>query len=111
MTLSEKQATFTGLLPMLINKIYDLGYRPRIAFVKRCDECPVGHPKSCHKVCLAVDINIDEGKDGKWVWIATGEHPIWRVLGDYWKSLHPMFRAGVDFKDANHFSMEHEGIS
>lgn len=111
MTLGEKQALFTSKVPELINLINSLGFRARIAFVKRCEACPVGHPLSCHKFCCAIDINIDEFKDGKWAWIEDGSHHIWKVLADFWKALHPDFRAGYDFNDSNHFSITYNGVS
>lgn len=65
-------------------------------------------PNSAHYNRLAIDLNLFD--DGVYV---TGRHPVFGMLGDYWKSLHPLCRWGGDFasKDFNHFSIEHNGVA
>ncbi len=63
-----------------------------------------GHFKS-----LAMDLNLFI--DG--VWIKDGGHSAWKILGDYWKSLHGLCRWGGDFQavDSNHFSIFDQGVA
>ena len=58
-----------------------------------------GHKYSCHKIRLAVDLNII--KDGK---IAGAEY--YNKLHDYWDTLGGAERIKADL---NHFSFEHDG--
>lgn len=62
---------------------------------------------SVHKKRLAVDLNLIVNEE----YIKDGNHPVYKLLGDYWKELHPLARWGGDFKsgDANHFSFEYKG--
>ena len=66
-----------------------------------------GAGKSVHKVRLAVDLNLFV--DGAYV--SSGSTPEYKLLGDYWKAIHPLARWGGDFTsgDANHFSFEYQG--
>lgn len=64
------------------------------------------HPSSVHKSRLAIDLNLFV--DG--AYISDGNHPAYQDLGAHWKTLHPMARWGGDFRDANHFSFEHNGF-
>lgn len=43
--------------------------------------------------------------------VQEGGHPMWKILGDKWKSYHELCRWGGDFKsrDDNHISIEHAG--
>ena len=62
--------------------------------------------RSVHKLRLAVDLNLFV--DG--VYITTGNHPKYKLLGEHWESLHDLSRWGGRFKDANHFSFEYYGV-
>lgn len=61
-----------------------------------------GHPKSCHKLRLAVDFNLF--KDGRFL-PSTEDH---RPLGEFWESIGGTW--GGRFNDGNHYSLEHEGM-
>ena len=61
-----------------------------------------GNSRSCHKIRLAVDFNLFI--DGEY---KTDEES-YRPLTEYWKSIGGS--AGADFGDANHFSLEHNGV-
>ncbi len=66
----------------------------------------IGIAKSVHCVGLAVDLYIIT--DGK----IDNDQSKYAVLGNYWKSLHPLARWGGDFEgfpDLGHFSFEWEG--
>ncbi len=58
MKLSDKRIEFTYAVAQLILHGKQLGYDLAIDYVKRCADCNVGHPQSCHKVGLAVDIIV-----------------------------------------------------
>ena len=65
-----------------------------------------GIKNSNHTRKLALD--LFRVKDGKVTWDADEYVP----LANKWRTLHPLARAGIDFKnrDAVHFSFEHEGV-
>ena len=60
-----------------------------------------------HFTRLGIDLNLFI--DGNW--ISDGSNPAWNNLATYWKSLHPLCRAGLDFRDSNHFSIYHNGVA
>ena len=67
---------------------------------------PIGIAKSVHCVGLAVDLYIIENKN------ISDDPKGYSILGNYWKSLHPLARWGGDFEgfpDLGHFSFEWEG--
>jgi hypothetical protein len=106
MTLGEKQNLFSRLLVQLMSYAHTLGYEIRIGDVYRSrEECTrLNKPNSVHNLKIAADLNLF--KDGVYL-TATEDH---RVLGMYWKSLNPLCRWGGDFRDGNHYSIEHEGV-
>jgi hypothetical protein len=68
----------------------------------------IGIGGSLHQLGLAIDILLMRQKqDGSWA-IDEAEAN-YRTLGEHWKGLHPLARAGVDFGDSGHFSLEHDG--
>lgn len=110
-TLSQKQRRFTMMIAKLIEFAYSSGFElsfgdayrdPRLhgnmGFKKG-----YGAPSSCHKLRLAVDFNLFI--NGKY----QTDSEAFRPLADYWKSLAPDARAGIDWQDGNHFSLEHDG--
>lgn len=60
------------------------------------------HPKSAHKLRLAIDLNLF--KHGEFL-EGTEEH---RPLGEWWESQGGTW--GGRFSDGNHYSLEHEGV-
>ena len=105
MTIGEKQALLTRSLALLINYMIAMGFEPRLKFVRRCDECPVGHERSLHKLSLAADIDLFLDGDYQ---PDTITH---EVFGDFWESLGPYHVWGGRFDDGNHYSIEHGGMS
>lgn len=137
MTLGEKQELFARLFIKLIQKVYDLGMTCRIGEVFRSDEqaeinslgvggrknlCRVleangfkpladaianntgsGVRPSVHELKIAVDLLLF--KNG--IYLTDSE--AYRILGEYWESLHPLCRNGRSWNDGNHFSLEHQG--
>ena len=113
MTLGEKQELFMRLLPGLINKAHELGFElrggdlfrdPRVhgRFGKRK---AYGHSRSCHKLKLAIDLNLF--KNGRYL-TATKHH---KELGEWWEKQNPLCRWGGRFADGNHYSITHWGAS
>jgi hypothetical protein len=115
----EKQSLFAHNLAKLILFLYSHpGVACTFGDVARMDK--QGHSaNSLHYIRLAADINLfvlepNPRVEGGMIWrYVEGDHPMWKILGDYWKSLHPLNRHGGDFKakDFNHFSMTEGGFS
>lgn len=126
MKLGKKQELFMRLLPGLINKAHSLGFEirggdlfrdPRVhgAFgvgilehMKKLFNLVgikfgYGHKNSCHKLKLAIDLNLF--KNGRLVTSTSGH----RELGEWWEKQHPDCRWGGRFKDGNHYSLTHWG--
>ncbi len=104
MTLGQKQELFTRCLVLLLKRMIDQGYQPRLKFVSRCEECPIGHDRSLHKSSLAGDIDLF--KDGEYL-TATEDH---REFGEFWEGLHELATWGGHFDDGNHYSITHQGM-
>lgn len=112
LTLGQKQELFMALLPRLIDKAHALGYQLRGGDLFRDPRVhgalgvrkSYSHPKSAHKVRLAIDLNLF--RDGEFL-EQTADH---QPLGEYWESLHPLCRWGGRFDDGNHYSIEHDGV-
>lgn len=110
MTLREKQSKFAKMVADLINHAYDLGYELTLGDAFRDPrvhgnigvKMGYGHPKSCHKIRLAIDLNLF--KDG--VFLEGSEAH--KVLGEWWESQGGTW--GGRFNDGNHYSLEHEGM-
>lgn len=110
MKLSEKQRAFMKLLPRLLDKLHEMGFEvtegdgyrdPRVhgdLGVKQ----GYGHATSCHKVRLAIDLNL--WKDGEYL-EGSEAH---RELGEWWEKQHELARWGGRFNDGNHYSFAHE---
>jgi len=110
-TLGKKQERFMRLLPRLINKAHELGFNirggdlfrdPR-AFGMMGDKKGYGHKNSCHKLKIAIDLNLF--KDGEYISSTEGH----RELGEWWEQQDPNARWGGRFNDGNHYSLEHNG--
>lgn len=115
MTLREKQSKFALAIAGLIAKAYEMGYEvtlgdayrdPRLHGVVG-EKKGYGHSKSCHKLRLAIDLNLF--KEGKYITDSEGHDK----LGAWWKEQSPDARWGGDFKikDFNHYSFTHDGNS
>ena len=82
-------------------KAYELGYEITFGEAFRLPTATHGHPKSLHKVRLAVDLNLF--KDGNYLTDSEDHRP----LGEYWEYIGGAW--GGRFGDGNHYSLEHEG--
>lgn len=112
MSLREKQMLFARLVPRLLDQAHALGYGVTLGDAYRDPRVhgamgvrkSYSHPKSAHKLRLAVDLNLFRGAeylDG------SDDH---KALGEWWEKQHPMARWGGRFGDGNHYSLEHEGV-
>ena len=114
MKLSTKQQLFTKHIGSLIHfatlKGYGLtfgdAFRDSRVFGQVGEKKSYSSANSNHKQRLAVDFNLFV--DGEY--ITDGNHPAYQELGIYWESLDKMCAWGGRFKDANHFSFEHNGV-
>lgn len=102
------------LLPRLINRMLDAGYKVRGGELERGQaqaaanqRSGAGILKSLHLIRLAIDLHLF--KDGRYLSMSDDHRP----FGEFWKSLHPLCRWGGDFQrvDGNHYSITHEGRS
>jgi hypothetical protein len=110
MSLRSKQSKFARMVADLIIKAYDLGYEVTLGDAYRDPRLHggiglkkgYGHSKSCHKIRLAIDLNLF--KDGVFL-DKSDDH---KVLGEWWESQGGTW--GGRFNDGNHYSLEHEGM-
>lgn len=112
----DRQTRFASMVPRLIDKAFELGYQVTLGDAYRDPRVfgplglnhliggkPVyGHPKSAHKLRLAIDLNLFRG--GKYL-ETTEDH---RPLGEFWESIGGAW--GGRFGDANHYSLEFQGM-
>jgi hypothetical protein len=109
-TLGQKQERFMRMLPRLLDKAHELGYEIRGGDLFRDPRVHgeigikkgYGHPKSGHKLKIAIDLNLF--RDGKFC-SKTSDH---QALGEWWESVGGTW--GGRFNDGNHYSLEHEGV-
>lgn len=109
--LLRTQLTFTREVAKLLDMAHSLGYGvtlgdayrdPRV-FGKVGESAGYGHQRSCHKMRLAIDLNLFV--DG----VYRTDVEAHRQLGMWWEKQHPLARWGGKFNDANHYSFEWEG--
>lgn len=112
MSLRKKQSEFAKLVGKLILKAYDLGYEVTLGDAYRDPRVhgamgvrkSYSHPKSAHKIRLAIDLNLF--KNGEFLETSDDHRP----LGEWWEKQHPMARWGGRFDDGNHYSWFHDGV-
>jgi len=115
-SLGEKQRRFSLMIAELIIWInqqgwavtFGDGYRdPRLhgeMGVKR----GYGHPKSAHKLRLAVDLNLFRDLDGDGKLDFADKTEYHKAVGEKWEAMGGSW--GGRFQDGNHYSLEHEGV-
>lgn len=111
-TLRRAQHDFARLVPRLLDRAFELGYEVTLGDAYRDPRLhgalgvrkSYSHPKSAHKVRLALDLNLF--RDGEYL-ETTEDH---RELGAWWERQHPLARWGGRFDDGNHYSLEWDGV-
>jgi len=116
--LGDKQKLFTWCLPRLLDEIHNRGYECTIGDAYRDERAfgkfgeavknlagrlVYGRKFSCHKLRLAIDLNLF--KDGEYL-TTTEAHA---MFGEFWEALDPMCSWGGHFNDGNHYSIEYRG--
>jgi hypothetical protein len=98
------------MVPRLIDKAHEMGFEvtfgdafrdPRV-FGAVGVKMGYGHYKSCHKLRLAIDLNLF--KDGEFMQTTSDHKP----LGEWWESQGGTW--GGRFEDGNHYSLEFGGM-
>ena len=102
MRLSETRHKFRRMKRMLIAYGEFLEYNVVEDQGKRCADCPNTHPRSTHKVGLAIDL-ILYSKD--WRYLTADNH--YAQLHLFWDFIGGAERIDGDL---NHFSLEHQGV-
>lgn len=109
-TLSQKQRRFARMVARLIDEAHELGfevtlgdaYRDPRVFGPLGQRMGYGESNSCHKVRLAIDLNLF--KDDVFL-TETEDH---KPLGEWWEAQGGSW--GGRFHDGNHYSLEHLGM-
>lgn len=112
MSLRKKQTEFARLVPRLIDKAFELGFEVTLGDAYRDPRVhgemgvrkSYSHPRSAHKIRLAIDLNLF--KDGEYLEGSDAHRP----LGEWWETQHPDARWGGRFNDGNHYSFEENGV-
>lgn len=101
LTLGQTQELFAELLPRLIDKAHELGFRVRGGEWWRPGD------GRCHGMKIAVDLNLF--KNGVYQ-RSTESH---RQLGEWWEKQHTLCRWGGRFEggDGNHYSLTYGGYA
>jgi hypothetical protein len=112
MSLRAKQSRFAKLVGSLLLKAYEMGYEVTLGDAYRDPRVhgdlgvrkSYSHPKSAHKVRLAIDLNLF--RNGEYLEGSAAHQP----LGEWWEAQDTDARWGGRFNDGNHYSFENEGI-
>jgi len=111
MKLSEKRILFSRLISELVlwasarglDLAYDQVKRTQVEAAANA-KAGTGIKNSLHLIGLAADLNLYVRGEYQ---STTAAH---KVIGEQWKTMHPLARWGGDFNDGNHYSLEHEGV-
>lgn len=110
MTLRQQQVKFAQMTSALIAKAFELGYEVTLGDAYRDPrlhgeigvKMGYGHPKSCHKLRLAIDLNLF--RNGVFITDDKGH----KELGEWWELQGGSW--GGRWKDYNHYSLAWEGM-
>ena len=111
-SLRQKQSRFALAVAGLIQQAYRLGFEVTLGDAYRDPRVhgdlgvrkSYSHPKSAHKVRLAIDLNLF--RRGQYLEGSDAHRP----LGEWWERQGPDHRWGGRFDDGNHYSVEHNGV-
>lgn len=109
-TMREKQSRFAYMVSRLLTHIYSEGYQVTLGDAYRDPRAfgalgitgGYGKKNSCHKLRLAIDLNLF--RDGAFLSSTDAHKPFgewWELQGGTW---------GGRFEDGNHYSLEHLGF-
>ena len=112
MNLGQLQRKFAREVPRLIDKAHEMGfevtlgdaYRDPRSHGKLGERIAYGNKFSCHKVRLAIDLNLF--RDGEYL-TTTEAH---RELGEWWEAQATENCWGGRFEDGNHYSKTFDGM-
>ena len=105
--LLERQLLFAQMVPFLLLRVEELGYKYTWGDAYRDPRCPYGLSNSLHRSRLAIDINLFKlSADGSVEYIKDDEGH--RELGEWWESVGGTW--GGRFSDPNHYSLEFHGV-
>lgn len=99
--LGDKRRQFSKMVGLLLHYAEVLGYDYALDYVKRCDDCHIGHPNSTHKSGLAIDLHLYHF--GHYITDGSGHkelHDFWDLMGGAERIPH----------DMNHYSLEWQGV-
>lgn len=109
MTLRQARQKFSKMVSKLLRWLDEDGQAYAIDMARRCQTCQIGHPKSLHKLGLAIDLLFYDDPDG------DGDPDNYRQdmaayvrAGHYWESIGGTW--GGRFGDGNHFSLAWGGM-
>jgi hypothetical protein len=125
-TLRQTQSAFVFCIGTLISFAYEQGWELTFGDGSILPKGPDGKGRKARHALTGLPLRVEDAvhmRDGQHYkalaqdfnlfiagkWISDGDHPAWRALGTYWKSLHMDARWGGDFGDANHFSFTSDG--
>jgi hypothetical protein len=122
-TIGQKQRWFARKVPRLIDKAHELGFAVTLGDAFRDPrvhgalgvKMGYGHPKSAHKLKIAIDLNLFRDVDGDGDLDFLERTEAHRQLGEWWESqAEPGYTTtwGGRFStpDGNHYSVEHDGV-
>jgi len=104
--LLERQMMFAQMLPYLLLKVEELGYKYTLGDAYRDPRCPYGSERSLHRSRLAIDLNLFKlGPNGEVTYIQDDEGH--KELGAWWESVGGTW--GGKGNDFNHYSLGDAG--
>jgi hypothetical protein len=92
----------SDLIAFAYEQGYELTFGDAYRDPRAFDRNPYGRPSSLHKSRLAIDLNLF--KDGEYLTTTEAHEP----LGVFWEGIGGSW--GGRFDDANHYSLEHNGM-
>lgn len=101
--LVRKQHEFTRMMALLLLQAEAMGYMVALSDAYRDPRVPYGHPRSLHRLRLAVDLILRDA-DGTYLTKTADYKP----LGEWWESIGGSW--GGRFSDGNHFSLAFGGM-
>lgn len=112
MTLRQKQVKFAQMVAALIARAFELGYEVTLGDAYRDprvhgevgESKGYGHPKSCHKIRLAIDLNLF--REGVYLQGEKG----YKELGEWWELQGGTWGGRFSQSDPNHYSLSWEGM-